>query len=268
MRQHPRRFLSLLLPLLLFACSQASSSRLPLSSTIERFAAHSSRNPETSWSCTYPLFSGTPGADAINADILATVTGTDPMEGRKPNSPSEAAALFIGDYDDYHKEEPGALAWYCQSEVATLLNRSGYLTIELTASLYTGGAHGMYGIVYSVFETENGKRLALSDLLLPGFGQQLDSLIDKRFRAMKGVGPDEPLNGRRGGLFENRIVHTDNVALTDKGLTFLYNPYEIAPYAEGITAIELPWKELYPLLTPAIRAFAGELPQQGPEGSR
>jgi len=35
---------------------------------------------------------------------------------------------------------------------------------------------------------------------------------------------------------------------TDKGLKFLYNVYEIKPYASGITELEIPYEDLKGIL--------------------
>ena len=43
---------------------------------------------------------------------------------------------------------------------------------------------------------------------------------------------------------------TDNFALTKDGLKFVYNPYEIAPYAMGQQEIVIPYSELKSLLKP------------------
>ncbi|MBO6013769.1 MAG: DUF3298 domain-containing protein, partial [Bacteroidales bacterium] len=40
----------------------------------------------------------------------------------------------------------------------------------------------------------------------------------------------------------------DNFFFTPKGITFVFQQYEIAPYAMGLISVTLTWDELQPLL--------------------
>ena len=70
---------------------------------------------------------------------------------------------------------------------------------------------------------------------------------------MKGLSPTERLDGEKGMLFENYIRFNSNFALTDKGVAFFYNQYEIAAYAYGTTKIDLPYRELAGILKPRFK---------------
>ncbi|MCB0300152.1 MAG: DUF3298 domain-containing protein, partial [Calditrichaeota bacterium] len=51
-------------------------------------------------------------------------------------------------------------------------------------------------------------------------------------------------------FFENnRFELNDNFRIGDNGLEFLFNPYEIAPYAFGAMTLELPYSEIGDLLS-------------------
>jgi hypothetical protein len=60
----------------------------------------------------------------------------------------------------------------------------------------------------------------------------------------------DPLNGEKGGLFENQIRHNGNFAVTGSGIGFLYNQYDIAPYAAGQITVDLSFDELKGILKP------------------
>jgi len=54
-----------------------------------------------------------------------------------------------------------------------------------------------------------------------------------------------------GFYFENDVFKlTANFAITKEGLKFLYNPYEIAPYALGQQEIIIPYAALGELIKP------------------
>jgi hypothetical protein len=52
-----------------------------------------------------------------------------------------------------------------------------------------------------------------------------------------------------GYFFENqRFILNDNFVLTQKGIKFLFNVYEIKPYTAGITELEIPYEKLNGIL--------------------
>lgn len=241
--------------LLLLATGSASRAyageqTLPLPYAMQSQEQRSQLNPDTFWKCVYPIFSGSPAADAINNTLVFAVAGVDPSKPHGPVSLPGAAGSFIGEYDSYRKDDPEAMGWYSDTTGKVLLNRAGLLTVSITTDIYTGGAHGMNSTSYYVFDAETGQRLSIGDIFLPGSEARLDALVDRRYREMKGLGPNTPLNGEQGELFEDVIRHNDNFAVTDLGITFLYNPYEIAAYATGPIEVDLKWAEVQPLLRP------------------
>ena len=78
-------------------------------------------------------------------------------------------------------------------------------------------------------------------------------LIDTRFRRMMGLTKTERLDSEKGTLFKNSIQFNQNFALTNKGVSFLYNEYEIAAYVYGQTEVDLSYKELAGIILPGVR---------------
>ena len=131
-----------------------------------------------------------------------------------------------------------------------LLDRPTLVTVSIDSYVFTGGAHGITKTQQLVFDAVTGKQLALADFFVSGFESALDKLIERRFRQMKGLTPTEALNGQKGGLFENTIHHNENFAVTGSGIRFVYNQYEIAPYAVGQVIIDLSFDDLKGILKP------------------
>ena len=54
------------------------------------------------------------------------------------------------------------------------------------------------------------------------------------------------------------IEPNDNFLLDNKGLTWIYDPYEIAPYAYGAVSVSLPWSKLVDMIDDesSVKAFA------------
>ena len=45
-------------------------------------------------------------------------------------------------------------------------------------------------------------------------------------------------------MFLKEIEPNGNFSISDKGVTYIYNHYEIAPYSMGIIRITIPWEDL------------------------
>jgi hypothetical protein len=234
-----------------FSVMAKAGNMAPLPYAMRSYEQYSSLTNETWWKCTYPVFSGSPASEKINRILLDAVAGIDPssLQGA-PVSLQAAAAVFIRDFDEIRKDFPETMPYQSETTGVVVFNRSGRLTVGITFDAFTGGAHGMRSTLYYVFDTATGKRLTLNELFIPGFQTRLDALIDRRFRKMKGLSKSDRLDGDQGTLFENFIRHSENFAVTELGITFYYNPYEIAAYVYGPTAIDLKWQELKGILKP------------------
>lgn len=116
------------------------------------------------------------------------------------------------------------------------------LVYTITASSYTGGAHGMYTTTLHNYSLQGGYELTLSDLLTPAQLAGLDSLIRTRLYDIYQVTDDAGLADL--GFFPDEIRATENFACTQTGLTFHYNPYDIGCYALGDITLSLTREEL------------------------
>jgi hypothetical protein len=63
----------------------------------------------------------------------------------------------------------------------------------------------------------------------------------------------KPGEGMEQRMLVDEVPPTANVYLSNTGLTFVYNPYEIASYADGQISLFLPYKKLMPFLTPEFK---------------
>ena len=209
--------------------------------------------------CRYPVFWGGNSATLVNRAVNSYIADSTGIrlgeEHGGSNSIDVLADEFLKQYERFRKEHKSRIPYQFDLKGGVLLNRSGLLTLDITFSSYSGGAHGMKRIAYFVFDTVSGKRLRLEDIFLPGFERRLNELIDARFRQMKGLSKSERLDGDGGRLFGNALHYNQNFALTDKGVTFVYNVYEIAPYVYGATVIQLSYRDLSAILKPRFKAF-------------
>lgn len=116
------------------------------------------------------------------------------------------------------------------------------LVYTIRSSGYMGGAHGMYATTAHNYSLAGGYEITLSDLFTAGQLSGLDSLIRNRLYEQFGVTGDEGLAEQ--GFFPEYIRPTENFAVSERGITFYYNPYDIGCYALGDVSLEIGREEL------------------------
>ena len=107
---------------------------------------------------------------------------------------------------------------------------------------YTGGAHGNYATVNSVYSLENGNKLKIEDLIIDLKSANLIKLIVDKLVKIEGRDANSYF-----GLDEISLEN-NNFYLTSKGLVFTWGIYEIGPYAIGETRVLIPTEEIKPYL--------------------
>ena len=110
---------------------------------------------------------------------------------------------------------------------------------------YTGGAHGEFGIGYDVFDLTTGEILTEADLFIDDFFSPLCDMLEES--VAENV-PEEDQEMMFGMPEPN-----GNFAVSEEGITWVYNPYEIAAYAAGTIEVPVSWATLKPFLQPRWR---------------
>ena len=103
---------------------------------------------------------------------------------------------------------------------------------------YEGGAHGISQHLTINFEQSTGRQLMLSDIFVPGFENKLCTILQKALREFVGVKTNKELTNQ-GYLYSMDMFPSENFILGDDAITFIYNPYEIAPYEKGCIELKI-----------------------------
>ncbi|MDR1054808.1 MAG: DUF3298 and DUF4163 domain-containing protein [Prevotellaceae bacterium] len=107
--------------------------------------------------------------------------------------------------------------------------------------IYEGGAHGNYGKICYNYEKATGKKINYKSLVKDE--AKLLNIAQKAFKEQNGIAEDEEITEMF--QFENNTFRlNDNFGFTTEGITFYYNPYEIAPYAAGLIELTLTYDQL------------------------
>jgi hypothetical protein len=134
-----------------------------------------------------------------------------------------------------------------EDQVATyvLYQQGNLLSLAYFRYSFSGGAHGNYGTTGASYDLRTGHRLRYDDIFRPAVDARLATLLGQAVRPLVGLAPSDPLDKQ---LFVKQMPVTHNVFLTNGGAVFIYQPYEVASYAQGELAVFVPLSKLRPLL--------------------
>ena len=176
--------------------------------------------------------SGAAATDSINRTIISCVFGEEYADTDLPDVISTWAADAVGEYKSLNlpmlEENPDASV--------------AILSYTVTKYTYTGGAHGMTSETTLNFDTDNGSLIGETELFQDGYEERLSSLLSLHLpEALQ-----EP--GDTAMLFTRDIRPNGNFRVSEAGITYIYNQYEIGPYVLGAVEVTVPWEELKDLL--------------------
>ncbi|MCF6271120.1 MAG: RsiV family protein [Melioribacteraceae bacterium] len=142
------------------------------------------------------------------------------------------------EFDDYH------IGWYINANSKINGVFKNIMSITCEEEIYTGGANTFYNLTYSNFNINSGKLITLESIINYNNIGTVEKIGEGLFRKLKDIPVNQPLK-EAGFWFENKkFFLNDNFAITDSGLVFFYNLYEIAPRSEGTTKLFIPKEKL------------------------
>nr|CAA6829477.1 MAG: Unknown protein [uncultured Thiotrichaceae bacterium] len=187
-------------------------------------------------------------AEKLNAFILRQMVD-NPVEGMAAENmtPEQFAEGFIQEYT----EAPNPFSsWELDRSIRIVFTTKNMITLLFEEYGYTGGAHPYSGYRYSVLSLEDGRQIQLADLLNPAYEAALNVAGEKIFRETRKLKEEETLE-EQGFAFPNDVFSlNDNFGVLKEGLDFIFNSYEIAPYALGPTQFTVPYEDIQELVSP------------------
>ena len=137
-----------------------------------------------------------------------------------------------------------------KNSIVFLNERLLSFTIHLFS--YSGGIHGVdTGKNYTI-DLKNKKYVELDELFVEENFPPLTTIVKKKLLDAIRIDENEEDEMLKEYFFDfDAIGVTTNFMLTESGIFFTYNPYEIAPYGDGeLIEVEVPYDEIKGLLKP------------------
>ena len=197
---------------------------------------------------TYPYFSNE-NAEMLNSFVYRKcIEALGLFNETNYNSIDDAADAFLNDYAAFNKDFPeNEQYWYLDYVISNLELEPNYICLKQEFTSYTGGAHGNYTELYTTFDKQTAKQLSLNALFESGYSTDLAEIITHKYKLDNGLTPADALTSK-SSLFVDTIEPTENFFLTSSTITFIYNPYDIAPYSEGLIQVEVPLENVKHLI--------------------
>ena len=156
--------------------------------------------------------------------------------------------VFFNEESEMYEDLDYTMNWYEYYEARIVLNSNYILSFERYMDSYTGGAHGSHIYDLINFDLRTGDTIFLDDIFIDEYETRLNSIAEGIFRKDNDIGADEDLSdigywGMDDGFHVNK-----NFLLTMDGIRFVFNEYEIAPYAAGTIELFIPYEKIKHLI--------------------
>lgn len=211
-------------------------------------------------SYTYPV--RMPAPDSVLSKVQRSLKATLFGEAFADMQPQQAMEAYMAwKHTDYvHSTLPMAQEWYIDhTDSRSGFNETLYIygyELGLAKGIwsyaedgysYTGGAHGYSYLLVHNYNLSTGEPVHEEDLFIDDYFEALHDLLVRRLLEQTEDATTER-ELRNLGYSLGDVVPNDNFYSTEEGITYVYNPYEIAPYVMGRTEILLPWSDIHTLL--------------------
>ncbi len=151
--------------------------------------------------------------------------------------------------EEFDSEEDTHI-FFCEAQIYNARverMQANILSYEIEQYIYTGGAHGVNNRFFYNYNATTGTLLNESDLFTPDYQEALTILLRQNFMIQHtDAQTEEDLYQSEYDI--DKIIPNNNFYLTQTGLVYLFNPYEIAPYSYGATEVILSKELIEPLL--------------------
>lgn len=148
------------------------------------------------------------------------------------------------------RNDPSKRSWYeywYKIDTEASHEKPGLIAYMVTKEYYEGGSHSIKIQTATNFDCSTGDAVKLSDVFVPGYEQHLTDVLLRLLKEKTGATDINSLRDK-GYLYSSDMFVSANFILGQDAITFIYNPYEIAPYELGATELTVDYDDIDNLL--------------------
>jgi hypothetical protein len=153
----------------------------------------------------------------------------------------DAIAKFNYEYKSFKNDFPDASQqWEAFIDGEVTYRSPEIISIAITSYLDTGGAHGNSSVRFFNFNPLTGEELQTPDLVsnIQGLTEVIKNKLITEIKTEAEISDMEDV------FFGKDFQLPETLGYSDEGLIVLYNPYEIATYAQGIVEFTIPFEAI------------------------
>lgn len=157
------------------------------------------------------------------------------------------------DFYKFHKENISASpetadAWtrnyFLGHSMVVAYNDNDLLIFGIRSDHYTGGIHENFSTMFVNLDLREERIWELADVIAVD-SNILDPMIEAELRQSRSLAGAQNVD-----IIADKVRYTENIYLTDKGITFVYAPYELMAWSEGEVQVFIPFSQLKASLRP------------------
>ena len=153
-----------------------------------------------------------------------------------------AAKKFINSYKMDKIEFPEISPYFAEINMTNTYRSENLICMEMKQYMYTGGAHGYGSTWYLNIDPESGEELSTSDLLKDE--SAFTQFTENVFRRKMEIPADSSINATGFWFEDDTFYLPETIGFQDSSIIILYNPYDIASYADGTIEIIIPLEDI------------------------
>lgn len=183
----------------------------------------------------------------LNESIISYVSSVFNNDNSLSESIQQEIETFKADYADLRKRFPEEIVpWEATVKGYVSYQSPEVISLKFDSYMFTGGAHGYGATHYLNFNPSTGEKIDNKELFIDT--KAFMKLAEAKFREYKKITPEASINST-GFMFDNDLFSLPKaIGFTPQGLELIYNPYEVASYAEGSITLLFPYEKLNGLL--------------------
>jgi len=198
----------------------------------------------------------------LNIEYPKLVLGTTPTVAQQTNDVIKGVTdrlvdAFMADANETKKNSdiPSDMRSELTVRYQPLLISPSFISIRFDSSAYIrGAAHPDNQSKILNYDLVEHALLETSDLFAPG-GDYLDYLSNYTRGALRGILTEMGKEDFDSFVIPGTAPIAENfklVGLTNNGISIIFNPYQVAPYARGSIEVVIPYSVVSPKLAPEI----------------
>ena len=241
----------------LSACGSNSTGKNELTTDSVAFS-EKSKTAEVTIKADFPKDGNKTLTNIITEYISEEMGGT--YDGKTDNPDSMVAFYCKREMAELEKlasefETDSEAPLYYSKSVSKIYETDKFVTYASSFESFTGGAHGMHGSANTTFRKSDGRRFGSEMLTRTGteeFRTLIKDGLNQYFAENEGKDiSDEELKEQLITDYSVDFLPLPQFPpyLTEKGVGFTYQPYEIAPYAAGMPSFTIPYEKIKPYMT-------------------